>query len=122
MGRQPSPGQLVHSDSGYVSQPTLLESQQSTTTAAGYAMSQPLLESQQSMTAAAVDYEDAETVDYKSPASTPPPPPSVNPLFPLVNGHVTTGKVTSFIHEATCTLKSYVIIGIRVCRYSQEGV
>ena len=77
-----------------MSQP-LPESQRSITTAAGYAMSQPLPESQQSTATAADDREDAETIDYKSPASTPPPQPSVDPHFPLVDGHVNPGKVTN---------------------------
>ncbi|MCG8625764.1 MAG: hypothetical protein MJE68_27665, partial [Proteobacteria bacterium] len=86
-----------------MSQP-LLESQQSTATAADYAMSQPLLESQlesqQSTATAANDREDADTIDYKSPASTPPPQPSVDPLFPLVDGHVNPGKVTSCFYKS----------------------
>ena len=65
---QTSSGQLVHSDSGFESQ--------------------ILQESQQSETTKADDREDADTIDYKSPASTPPPP-SVDPLFPLsVDGNI----------------------------------
>ena len=66
---------LTHSDSGYVSQ--------------------PLVENQRSGTTTADDREDADTIDYKSPASTPPPR-SVEPLFPLVDGHVI-GEITSLI-------------------------
>jgi hypothetical protein len=76
-----------------------LDTQQSGIVAADHSdESQPPLESQQSIIPAD-DREDEDTIDYKSPVSTPPPP-SVDPLFPLEDGHVI-GNISSFIHVAT---------------------